>query len=199
MALWLTAQRTIYVVVRGEKWPGLVGSGVACVFSYCDGRVEWGWQVSGCLLPLGRPLPPPSLGRREGTGCTGVGVGTRFLHVELLYVVLFFKISEGITYQKDLFSFYFKPPSAGCGSQASVNPRLVFCLVCQESSKIHPNASLTGADDAAQAWDLLLPLGGQRRPGSWRGRTEDVWQVRGLFFHKVGGMVKWLPPPQKNN
>lgn len=74
---------------------------------------------------------------------------------------------EGITYQKGvlILFFYLKPPSAGCGCQAAVNPRLAFCLVCQASSKIHPKALATGAHDAAQTRDLLLPLGGQCRPG----------------------------------
>lgn len=34
-----------------------------------------------------------------------------------------------------------------------------------------------GASDAAQTWDLFPPLGGQYKPSSWWGHTENIWQV----------------------
>lgn len=140
------------------------------MFSCCDGSVETG-GTDLRLPPAPRQTPPPALSGAEGgnglhRGWSRNKISPHQAFVCFLYVVLFFKTCEGITYQKDVVFCFFFLNHHPLVVAVRHHPCLVFCLVCQESSKIHPNASATGANDAAQTWDLLLPLGGQCRPGS---------------------------------
>lgn len=86
------------------------------------------------------------------------------------FCMLFFRICECITNQNFLLNFsliaHWNQSFRCCWSQLSVDLRLVVCLVYQESSKIHLDSLAVGANDAAQAWHLLLPLGGQCWPSS---------------------------------
>ncbi|KAK2119646.1 hypothetical protein P7K49_001032 [Saguinus oedipus] len=39
-----------------------------------------------------------------------------------------------------------------------------------------------GASDAAQTWDVFLPLESQYKPSSWWEHTENIWQVVPLRY-----------------